>query len=72
MDKAEYPEEMVCVPMGDENGIDRKSAPGPHHLLLCPLSTVKKERVRTAPDQDAGRITPGCWKRPGGSKKVNL
>jgi hypothetical protein len=32
---------MVCMPMGDENGIDREAGSCAHHLLLRSLTAVE-------------------------------
>jgi hypothetical protein len=72
LDKAEYPEEMVCMPVGDKYGVDGKPAPGPHHLLLRPLTAVKEERVRSAPDHDAGGIALGGRECTGGPEEIDL
>jgi hypothetical protein len=58
--------------MGNKDCIDRKTATGPHHLLLRSLAAVEQERVGTVPDHDTGRVALGGWQRPGSTEEIDL
>jgi hypothetical protein len=63
---------MICMPVGNEYGIDGESAPGPHHLLLRSLPAVKEKGVRSMPYQDTGRVALGGRQRPGCTEEIDL
>ena len=72
LDKTRNAEEVVGVPVGDEDGVDEKTGPRPHHLLLRPFAAVEEQGVRAPPDHDAGGVPVRRGQGPGRSEEVHL
>jgi hypothetical protein len=58
MNQSGQTEEMVCVPMSDENRRQVNPSPTPHHLALRALTTIEQDRFAVSFYQDR-RKTPG-------------
>jgi hypothetical protein len=70
--EAEGPEEVVRVPVGDEDGVHGKAGPGPHHLLLGPLPAVEEEGIGAPPYHDAREVSLGCREGACGAQEVDV
>ena len=57
LDKPEDAEEVIGMPVGDEDGIHGETRPGTHHLLLGTLPAVKEQGVGAPADQDGGGVS---------------
>lgn len=72
LDQAQNPQEMIRMPVSDEDRLDKEPGLRPHHLLLGPLTTIEQEGVRPTANHDTGGIPIGRWHRTCGPQEVDL
>jgi len=72
LDEPEDAEEVVGVPVGDEDGVHGEPGPGAHHLLLGALPAVEEQGIGAPPDQDAGWVPLRRGERPCCPEEVDV